>query len=529
MNPMALQVAHGGASPGSASADEAEAEAQTSRIMSEMGNISPEVRARAAHLVAGVASTGFMGLKVLLRSGIISRLTAMVCDGAAEVRDAAVSALRNCGIRGGDPVWTQMVQADVMTTLLAALFQQPLCRTLLPAAPPARADWEAHPDLLAETCQLLDLLWSIGESSAEAVRRFNAAGLPLLHPLVAFAAGCGGEAVTAAAAAAAKQAALDSAAAASGHTASADASAGQTALAVSAAQTLHVLSEENPQVCAAISGPLLAMLQGAVSNLATPTMVGVLTVGVLLNLGAESQAPEMADGFQSVLGAALDGQHCADALAMLPALNAQAERAAAAREGAQAEGDAAAVAAGGAAAAGDGRLGGGAELDGMNRKERRQAAKGMVKAVGGGGEGVAAVAHGDFNEAFLHTEGIAGEAAVALGAWEDRVMASQVALQIMTNMLSSAAEAAGDDEGWVEAEDEGGNVCVCTQSIYHPCIHESIHPCIHASSIHRCIHTNIHACIWKQRTRVVTAAMMGWMAGWRKALSWCPALIWRSG
>ena len=62
MNPMALQVAHGGANPGSASADEAEAEAQTSRIMSEMGNISPEVRARAAHLVAGVASTGFMGL-----------------------------------------------------------------------------------------------------------------------------------------------------------------------------------------------------------------------------------------------------------------------------------------------------------------------------------------------------------------------------------------------------------------------------------------------------------------------------------
>ena len=503
MNPMALQVAHGGASPGSASADEAEAEAQTSRIMSEMGNISPEVRARAAHLVAGVASTGFMGLKVLLRSGIISRLTAMVCDGAAEVRDAAVSALRNCGIRGGDPVWTQMVQADVMTTLLAALFQQPLCRTLLPAAPPARADWEAHPDLLAETCQLLDLLWSIGESSAEAVRRFNAAGLPLLHPLVAFAAGCGGEAVTAAAAAAAKQAALDSAAAASGHTASADASAGQTALAVSAAQTLHVLSEENPQVCAAISGPLLAMLQGAVSNVATPTMVGVLTVGVLLNLGAESQAPEMADGFQRVLGAALDGQHCADALAMLPALNAQAERAAAAREGAQAEGDAAAVAAGGAAAAGDGRLGGGAELDGMNRKERRQAAKGMVKAVGGGGEGVAAVAHGDFNEAFLHTEGIAGEAAVALGAWEDRVMASQVALQIMTNMLSSAAEAAGDDEGWVEAEDEGGNVCVCVRnlSIIHAFMNPFIHASMHPPSTDASIQTYIHACGSRGRGR----------------------------
>ena len=43
---------------------------------------------------------------------------------------------------------------------------------------------------------------------------------------------------------------------------------------------------------------------------------------------------------------------------------------------------------------------------GMNRKERRQAAKGIVAGSAVAGKqagGVKAVAHGDFNEAFLHT------------------------------------------------------------------------------------------------------------------------------
>jgi hypothetical protein len=205
LNPMAA--------PGAAAEDvptaaeekqlEAEAEEQSGRILSDLRHFSPEVRARAAHLVASMASTGIVGVKVMLRSGIISLLTGMLCDGAAEVRDGAVSALRNCGIRGGDAVWTAMVKADVMTTLLAALLQQPVIRGGLEAAPAERAGWEPHPDVLGETCQLLDLLWSIGESSEDAVARFNAAGMVLLAPLISLAATGGGPAAAAAATAAA--------------------------------------------------------------------------------------------------------------------------------------------------------------------------------------------------------------------------------------------------------------------------------------------------------------------------------------
>ncbi len=71
--------------------------------------------------------------------------------------------------------------------------------------------------------------------------------------------------------------------------------------------------------------------------------------------------------------------------------------------------------------------------DGLNRKERRHLAKclaagegGEGGAAAGGGGGVRAVAHGDFNEAFLHTEGQAGLASKALNEWKDRVMLSQV-------------------------------------------------------------------------------------------------------
>jgi len=470
MNPLAPPPAPAAAAPSAAEEKqiEADAEEQTGRIMSEMTHVSPEARARAAHLVAGVASTGFMGLRVLLRSGIVAKLTAMLCDPIAEVRDAAISALRNCGIRGGDEVWAQMVKADIMTTLLAALMQQPLIRTELPAAPPARAGWEQHPDTLDETCQLLDLLWSIGECSADAIKRFNSSGLSLLPSLINLAATGGGSA--AATAAASNATAVAAAAGQTPEQAAAAAAAAQVALAVSAAQTLHVLSEENPQVCSAISGSpeLLAALRAAVARDTTPAMVAVLAVGILMNLGAEAQSPDVAASYARVLGKALDAQHCAAAGALLQILDAQAQRAEAAQEtagehqeagaaaGAAEAGEAAAAV--GAAGAGIGTgPGGSADVaKGMNRKERRHAAKGLAPGAAPEAEGVKAVAHGDFNEAFLHTEGKARAAFEALNSWKDGVMVSQVALQIMANMISQD-DAEDDEDEWEDGDDDEGD------------------------------------------------------------------------
>ena len=101
----------------------------------------------------------------------------------------------------------------------------------------------------------------------------------------------------------------------------------QVALAVSAAQALNVFTEENPTVCGAIAGspPRLGALKGAVSSENTPTMVGVLAVGVFINLGVQAQTPELAPAFARILGTALDSAHCSAALNIIPQIEAQAQ------------------------------------------------------------------------------------------------------------------------------------------------------------------------------------------------------------
>jgi len=242
----------------------------------------------------------------------------------------------------------------------------------------------------------------------------------------------------------------------------------QVALAVSAAQALHVFTEENAHVCGAIAGspPMLGTLKGAVSSENTPTMVGVLAVGVLINLGVQAQAPELAPEFARILGTALDSAHCSTALNIIPQIEAQAQAheaqvqaQLAAEEGSEAAAHQDAAEAG-AAGGGGGGMAGVEGAEGMNRKQRRHAAKGLAPGHAGvegaqGGGSVRAVTHGDFKEAFLHTEGQASVAIAALSAWKDGVMVSQVALQMMANMLASQDEDEEDDnEGW-EEEEEG--------------------------------------------------------------------------
>ncbi|KAJ1495443.1 hypothetical protein T484DRAFT_1762169, partial [Baffinella frigidus] len=99
--------------------------------------------------------------------------------------DAAVLALRNVGLRGGDEVYEGMVAADVMTPALTALSHSPLVAPLLAAPQMPKVGWiaGAAAEEEAHVCQVLDLVWEMCESSEIALERFNARGAHLLPAL----------------------------------------------------------------------------------------------------------------------------------------------------------------------------------------------------------------------------------------------------------------------------------------------------------------------------------------------------------
>ncbi len=254
MDPIRGGAAHGAGMPPIGTASEAEAEETTSQIVCELGSLSAEQRAKAAHAVAAVAATGMVGLKTLERKGVVSKLTRLLCDQSIDVRAAAAAALRNAGLRGGDPVYNAIVQADVMTPLLASMGQMGAALT--------SASCAQEQETVEAMCVLLDLLWEICESSSAAVDRFNKAGLGCLPLLVQFA--------------------------------TAPHSNRFPAVASSAAQCLHVLSEDNPTVIDALQQPTaLAALHAIVADPSTSPLVGVLISGTVINMGTSCISQEL--------------------------------------------------------------------------------------------------------------------------------------------------------------------------------------------------------------------------------------------
>jgi hypothetical protein len=253
MDPIRGGAAQNMGVPPMGAASEAETEETTSQIVCELSSLSPEQRAKAAHAVAAVAATGMVGLKTLERKGVVSRLTRLLCDPSIDVRAAAAAALRNAGLRGGDAVYSAIVQADVMTPLLASLAEMGSALAS-GISPQDKSTAEAM-------CVLLDLLWEICESSSAAVDRFNKAGPGCLPLLVQ----------------------LSTPVCASRY----------PAVASSSAQCLHVLSEDNQVVIDALQQPnALSSLFSIVADPATSPLVGVLISGTVINIGSACRTPE---------------------------------------------------------------------------------------------------------------------------------------------------------------------------------------------------------------------------------------------
>jgi hypothetical protein len=88
-----------------------------------------------------------------------------------------------------------------------------------------------------------------------------------------------------------------------------------------------------------------------------------------------------------------------------------------------------------------------------------------------------AITHGAFAEQFLHTEvDAAAKVRAEMSEWSAGTTLSQIALQILANMLINAAEEAAEDgsDGWVSCDEDAGgdevNVLVCVCPVCTSCL-----------------------------------------------------------
>ena len=424
MDPMAASGKAGGSggegSGGEGMGEVATAE-MTGQIVSELGDMSAERRAKAAHAVAGVAATGMIGLQALLRMGVVGRLTRLLCDSSLMVRSAAASALRNAGIQGGDAAYAAIVDADVMTPLLASIQQ---VGALLSTGE------DTKDETVELACILLDLLWELCESSVAAVERFNAAGpafptslAQLVCPPLSTAA---------------------------------------PSVAASAAQCLHVLSEDNPQTGEIFKAnpAALAAIHGVIADPSTPHLVSSLCAGTILNLGPEFRPADLPASLHRIFSAAMSQDH----MEGLPQALSQVHAAATGALEPTADTADAGVNADDSGGA-HGHLPGGQQEDkaagmGGDEGERRTGAVPGVAAAGKQQKNLKAITYSKFKEQFLHTEVDAAEKVrQEMDRWSKRVTLSQIALQILANMLLSQVEELDDEEGsegWESCDDEEG-------------------------------------------------------------------------
>ncbi|XP_065831787.1 HEAT repeat-containing protein 3-like [Oscarella lobularis] len=184
---------------------------------------------------------------ILLDKGVVKSLASMLVDECEALRLGAAGALRNLTIAGHETC-VRMVEDDVMTSLVV-FFKRSLESVMISDAAP-----------IDETCldqieQGLHLLWNLSECSTTVVKIFNSENLlPLIFYCIS-------------------------------------PKRFSSLIAVTAAQCLHTVTEENPPLCETIvgSGEMLTALErlllcdgDAVS--VHRMMLCVLTAGILFNV-----------------------------------------------------------------------------------------------------------------------------------------------------------------------------------------------------------------------------------------------------
>ncbi|EKX37207.1 hypothetical protein GUITHDRAFT_145163 [Guillardia theta CCMP2712] len=371
--------------------DEAE-DGGIDELLAGMRSFQPQDRSRAADLAGGIGRTK-RGARILQERGVTAKLTSLLCDSSEEVKEAAAIALRACCGSGGEAAYEAAVRGDLMTPLLSSIASH----VRMSGTPGAAG----RDELL---CELLDLLWETCEVSSQAVKRVNDAAAGLLPAL------CRCLALGAPSPAAPLPIAVR--------------------IACSAANCISVLSEDNPPISSMLAGHPEALLaiQRAVMEEGYSSMVAVLSVGILINIGQHAQPPEFAQAMRRIFGretmikAIIGGPLLPCCLVLTCCRDADLKPPENGEGGQQTM-----------------------EEESGGHAQEKQGKRPSIKPI----------THGVFHEQFLHTEGIASTFHNKYSAWRDEVAETQLALEIISNlMVPDDKEDEEEEEGWQSADEE---------------------------------------------------------------------------
>ncbi|XP_076012222.1 HEAT repeat-containing protein 3 [Genypterus blacodes] len=249
-------------------------------LLEKLQSPSADVREFACASISRVVQQS-QSIPGFLQKDAVRRLGPMLLDRSLAVRETATGALRNLSVCGGQEVCEDMVKHDVMTPLTALLRE--CCAGFESSAPSTKGQKNKAEDVANEA---VNLLWNLCESSSQALSVFNKAGLldVVVQCLEKY--------------------------------------PNNVELALSAAQCLHTVTDDNPELLcsanSAVLGALEKVLLSSEPSMAN-TLLRTLSAGTLWNMKSSLPAARQAQ-ILSAVAATLSQSLELDAGALIPEL-----------------------------------------------------------------------------------------------------------------------------------------------------------------------------------------------------------------
>ncbi|XP_061567096.1 HEAT repeat-containing protein 3 [Cololabis saira] len=231
-------------------------------LLEKLQSPSADVRELACASISRVVQQS-QTIPGLLQRDAVRRLGPMMLDGSLAVRETAAGALRNLSACGNHEVCEDMVKHDVMTPLTALLRE---CCSGFDGA--AVSDQSSNVEVVAN--EAMNLLWNLCENSSQALSVFNKSGLLDVvvqclerHP----------------------------------H---------NVELATSAAQCLHTVTEDNPELLCSMNAAVLGALENVLLSsqpAMAHTLLRTLAAGTLWNSKGSLPAARQAQTLNAVVAA----------------------------------------------------------------------------------------------------------------------------------------------------------------------------------------------------------------------------------
>ncbi|KAF5904417.1 HEAT repeat-containing protein 3, partial [Clarias magur] len=261
--------------------NENEVESPHAELLEKLQSPSADVREYACASISRVVQQT-QTIPGFLQRDAVRRLGPLVLDSSLAVREAATGALRNLSACGGAEVCEDMVRQDVLTPLTALLSE--CCVGMQASSSPVKKQQKPTVEDVAN--EAVNLLWNLCESSSTAVSVFNRARLlDVLLPCI------------------------------TKHP-------HNVQLALSAANCLHTVTEDNSDLAGSVNGDVLAALENVLLSTHSSmehVLLRTLAAGTAWNLKNCLSSSRQAEALSAVVKTLA---HCLslDAGALIPDL-----------------------------------------------------------------------------------------------------------------------------------------------------------------------------------------------------------------